>query len=115
MSAICGIKETQIVLRRNTIEQFKPYINPLHRAKKKRRLAIDTYRKERVPGEGEPVIHTKKKRERERVEEIQLNQLIVDLVSQNQSLSIRFFYSLYTVSSLSTSSLVGVSQGLGCN
>jgi hypothetical protein len=34
MSAICGIKETQIVLRRNTIEQFKPYINPLHRRKK---------------------------------------------------------------------------------
>jgi hypothetical protein len=28
MSMICGIKETQIVLRRNTIEQFKPYINP---------------------------------------------------------------------------------------
>jgi hypothetical protein len=69
---------------------------------------------ERVLGGGEPAIHTKK-RERERVEEIQLNQLIIDLVSQNQSLSIRFFYSLYTVSSLSTSSLIGVSQSLRCN
>jgi hypothetical protein len=64
----------------------------------------------------EEQLTAREKREKvERKKEIQLNQLIVDLVFQNQSLSIRLFYNLYTVSSLSISSLVGVSQSLRCN